>query len=56
MLTKRFSIAATLEITISSDRGDFWLFLYEDWKATGVTQQKARFGYLKVELTQDIIS
>ena len=51
VLTKRFSIAAILEITISSDRGaDFWLFLYEDCQ-----KLQARFSYLKVELTQDII-
>ena len=54
VLTKRFSIAI-LEITISSDRGDFWLFLHEDWEATAVTQEKARLGYLKIELTQYII-
>lgn len=50
VLTKRFSIAAILEITISSDRGDFRLFLYEDCQ-----KLQARFSYLKVELTQDII-
>ena len=50
VLTKRFSIAAILEITISSDRGDFWLFFYEDCQ-----KLQARFSCLKVELTQDII-